>query len=71
MESDITSSARASLHVTDLLDILLEQSERQPLVELDLLGVPLGLELAVVGEDLVDDGEDVAGALLVISSGVH
>ena len=39
-----------SLHVTDLLDILLEQSERQPLVELDLLGVPLGLKLAVVGE---------------------
>ena len=61
----------ASLLITDLLDILLEESESQALVELDLLGVPLGLELPVVGEDLVDDGEDVTGALLVISSGVH
>ena len=59
------------LLVTDLFDILLEEPERQALVKLDLLGVPLGLELAVVGEDLVDDGEDVAGALLVISCGVH
>ena len=57
--------------ITDLLDILLEQSERQSLVELDLLGVPLGLELAVVGEDLVDDGEDVAGAFLIVSSRVN
>ena len=40
-------------------------------MELDLLCVPLGLELPVVGEDLVDDGEDVTGALLVIGSGVH
>ena len=40
-------------------------------MELDLLGVPLGLELPVVGEDLVDDGEHVAGALLVVSSGVY
>ena len=42
--------------VQDLLHVLLEEPQRQPLVELDLLGVPLGLQLAVVGEDLVDDG---------------
>ena len=59
------------LLVTDLFDILLEEPERQALVKLDLLGVPLGLELPVVGEDFVDDGEDVTGALLVISRGVH
>ena len=40
-------------------------------MELDLLGVPLGLELAVMGEDLVDDGEHVAGALLVVRRRVH
>ena len=40
-------------------------------MELDLLGVPLGLELAVVGEDLVDDGEDVTSALLVVSRRVN
>ena len=56
---------------TDLLDILLEKSERESLMELDLLGVPLGLELAVMGEDLVDDGEHVAGALLVVCRRVH
>ena len=54
--------------VEDLLHVLLEQPQGQPLVELDLLGVPLGLELAVVGEDLVDDGEHVTGALLIVSS---
>ena len=40
-------------------------------MELDLLGVPLGLQLAMMGENLVDDGEHVTGALLIISSGVH
>ena len=52
--------------VKDLLHVLLEESQRQPLVELDLLGVPLGLELPVVGEDLVDDGEDVTSSLLIV-----
>ncbi len=52
--------------VQDLLDVLLEEPERQPLVELDLLLVPLGLQSAVVGEDLVDDGKDVGGALGVV-----
>ena len=66
-----SDTAPVSTLITDLLDILLEQSECQPLVELDLLGVPLGLELPVVGEDLVDDGEDVAGALLVIGRRVN
>ena len=41
--------------VQHLLHVLLEQPQRQSLVEFDLLGVPLGLQLAVVGEDLVDD----------------
>lgn len=68
---DIKSCSTHSLLITDLLDILLEQSERQSLVELDLLGVPLGLELAVVGEDLVDDGEDVTSAFLVVSRRVN
>ena len=57
--------------VQDLLDVLLEEPEGQPLVELDLLGVPLGLQLPVMGEDLVDDGEDVAGSLLVVCRGVR
>ncbi len=52
--------------VQDLLDVLLEEPERQPLVELDLLLVPLGLQRAVVGQDLVDDGQDVGGALGVV-----
>ena len=56
--------------VQDLLHVLLEEPQRQPLVELDLLGVPLGLQLPVVGEDLVDDGQDVTGALLVVSGRV-
>ena len=66
-----SDTAPVSTLITDLLDILLEESERQSLVELDLLGVPLGLELTVVGEDLVDHGEDVASALLVISRRVN
>ena len=56
--------------VQDLLHVLLEEPQRQSLVELDLLGVPLGLQLAVVGEDLVDDGQDMAGSLLVVSGRV-
>ena len=56
--------------VEDLLHILLEEPQSEPLVELDLLGVPLGLELPVVGKDLVDDGQDVTGALLVVSGRV-
>ena len=56
--------------VEDLLHILLEEPQREPLVQLDLLGVPLGLQLPVVGEDLVDDGQDVTGALLVVGSRV-
>ena len=39
-------------------------------MELDLLGVPLGLELPVVGEDLMDDGQDVTGSLLIVRGGV-
>ncbi len=55
--------------VEHLLDVLLEEPERQPLVELDLLLVPLGLQRAVVGQDLVDDGQDVGGALGVVGGG--
>ena len=56
---------------TDLLDILLEKSERESLMELDLLGMPLGLKLPVVGEDLVDDVQDVTGSLLVVGGRVR
>ena len=49
---------------TNLLDILLEEPEGEALVQLDLLGVPLALQLAVVSQDLVDHRQHVAGALL-------
>ena len=42
-------------YFTNLLDILLEEPECEALVQLDLLGVPLALQLPVVGEDLVDN----------------
>ena len=51
-------------YITDLLDILLEEPEGEALVQLDLLGVPLALQLAVVSQDLVDHRQHVAGALL-------
>ena len=57
--------------VKDLLHVLLEEPQRQPLVELDLLGVPLGLQLPVVGEDLVDDVQYVTGSLLVVGGRVR
>jgi hypothetical protein len=56
---------------THLLHVLLEETEGKALVQLDLLCVPLALQLAVVGEDLVDDGEDMAGALLVVGGWVR
>ena len=56
--------------VKNLLHILLEEPQRQSLMEFDLLGVPLRLQLPVVSEDLVDDGEDVTGALLVVGGRV-
>ena len=37
-----------------LLNILLKEPERQPLVQFDLLSVPLALQLSMVGQDLVD-----------------
>ena len=49
-----------------LFNILLEQPERQPLMQLDLLCVPLGLQRPVVSQDVVDDRQDVAGALRVV-----
>ncbi len=52
---------------SNLFDILLEEPEGEPLMQLDLLGVPLGLELPVVGQDVVDDGEHVVGALRVVA----
>ena len=51
-------------YFTNLLDILLEEPEGETLVQLDLLGVPLALQLAVVSQDLVDHRQHVAGALL-------
>ena len=49
-----------------LFDILLEEPERKALVQFDLLGVPLALQLSVVREDLVNHGEHVAGTFLVV-----
>ena len=51
-------------HFKYLLDILLEESEGEALVQLDLLGVPLALQLPVVSQNLVDHRQHVAGALL-------
>ena len=51
-------------HFKYLLDILLEEPEGEALVQLDLLGVPLALQLPVVSQDLVDHRQHVAGALL-------
>ena len=56
--------------VQNLLDVLLEEPEGEPLVELDLLAVPLGLQAAVTGQDVVDNGQDVAGALGVVGRGI-
>ena len=53
-------------HCSHLFDILLEEPERQALVQFDLLGVPLALQLSVVGKDLVDHGEHVARTFLVV-----
>ena len=50
-------------HFKYLLDILLEESEGEALVQLDLLLVPFGLQLPVVGEDVVDHRQHVTGAL--------
>ena len=57
--------------VEHLLHILLEESQGESLVEFDLLGVPLGLQLPVVGQYLVYDGENVAGSLLVVGGRVR
>ncbi len=54
-----------SLRVSYLLDILLEEAERQALMKFDLLLVPLGLQLSVVREDLMDHRQDMTGTLKV------
>jgi hypothetical protein len=51
--------------VSYLLDILLEEAERQALMKFDLLLVPLGLQLSVVREDLMDHRQDMTGTLKV------
>ena len=45
----------------------MEEPEREALVELDLLGVPLALQLPVVRQDLVDHFQHVARPLLQIN----
>ena len=53
-----------------LLDILLKQPERQPLVQLDLLGVPLALQAPMMGQNVVDDSQHMGGPLRVVGGGV-
>ena len=53
---------------TNLLDILLEEPEGETLVQLDLLGVPLALQLPVVRQDLVDHFQYMARTLLEINN---
>ena len=54
--------------VANLLDILLEEPECKALVKLDLLGVPLALQLPVVRQDLVDHFQYMARTLLEINN---
>lgn len=49
-----------------LFDVLLEQPQGEPLVQLDLLGVPFLFEGPVVVQDLVNYGQDVTGTLAVV-----
>ena len=57
--------------IKNLFDILLKESESKPLMELDLLGVPLLLQSSMIGEDVMDDVEDMAGSLLIVCCGVY
>ena len=57
--------------VKNLFNIFLKQSESKSLMELDLLGVPLLLECSVVGENVMDDIEHMAGTLLIVSCRVN
>ena len=57
--------------VKNLLYILLEEPQRQSLMEFDLLGVPLVLQLPMMGQDVVDDWQHVTGAFLIVSSRIH
>ena len=57
--------------IQNLFNILLEEPQSQSLMEFDLLGMPLVLQLPVVRQDLVDDGQHVTRALLIVCRGVH
>ena len=54
--------------VQHLFDVFLEQPECQPLVKFNLFGVPLLFQAPVLGQDIMNDRQDVGGALLVIRS---
>lgn len=54
---------------THLLNILLEDTELQPLVEPNLAVLPDVLELTLVVQDLVDDIQDVVHGLGVVGGG--
>lgn len=53
-----------------LLDVALEESKRQSLVQLNFVGVPALLECSVVVQNLVYHSKNVAGALRVVGGGV-
>ena len=52
--------------VEHLFDVVLEEAQRQFLVQLDLLLAPLLLQLPVVVQDLVVDGQHVRRPLRVV-----
>lgn len=63
-----TPAGRA-LPGTHLLDVLLEDTQLQPLVQPDLAVLPDVLELPLVVQHLVDDVEDVVHGLGVVGGG--
>ena len=50
-----------------LFHVFLEEPKRKPLVQLDLLLVPFRFERSMMGENIVDHGQDVARALGVVA----
>lgn len=49
-----------------LLAVLLVEQQGEALMQLEAGGVPAGFQRAVLPEDLVDDGQHVAGAWRVV-----
>lgn len=55
---------------TYLFDVLLKQPQSEPLMQLDLLRMPLLFERPMVVQNLVYDGENMASTLAIIRSRV-